>query len=184
MPYRRRSYSRSVSRSHSPHRRPRVEGPSLRRDPPSRCSLLFRNLSKGARESELRYYAEKYGPVRDVYLPRDYYTGEPRGIGFVEYTSPRDAEDAKYGLDGTVIFDREISVVFAMQGRKRPEEYRRGSSSYRNEWSRNRRRGYSRSPPRRRSRTRSSSRHRSRTRSPQRRHKQLDSNEKYVLLCV
>ncbi len=22
----------------------------------------------------MRYYAEKYGPVRDVYLPRDYYT--------------------------------------------------------------------------------------------------------------
>lgn len=33
---------------------------------------------------------------------------EPRGIGFVEFTSPRDAEDARYGLDGTRILDREV----------------------------------------------------------------------------
>lgn len=35
---------------------------------------------------------------------------EPRGIGFVEYTSPRDAEDARYGLDGTRILDREVNT--------------------------------------------------------------------------
>jgi hypothetical protein len=25
--------------------------------------------------SDLRYYAEKYGAVKDVYLPKDYFTG-------------------------------------------------------------------------------------------------------------
>eukprot|EP00884_Botryococcus_braunii_P020718 jgi/Botrbrau1/732/Bobra.160_2s0055.1 len=87
-------------------------------------SLLVRNLSKNARIEDLRYAAEKYGRVRDVYIPRDYYTGEPRGIGFIEYSDPRDAEDAKFGLDRRMIEGREISVVFALQGRKRPEEYR------------------------------------------------------------
>lgn len=98
----------------------------MRRDAPSRCSLLVRNLHKDTRESDLRYFAEKYGPVRDVYLPRDYYTRELRGIGFIEYTNPRDAEDAKYELDKMVLLGREISVVFAMQGRKRPDDYRQG----------------------------------------------------------
>lgn len=27
------------------------------------------------RSEDLRYYAEKYGGVKDVYLPKDYYTG-------------------------------------------------------------------------------------------------------------
>ncbi|CAD7704149.1 unnamed protein product [Ostreobium quekettii] len=118
MSYRARSYSRSRSRSRS-------RSTPMRRDPPSRCSLLIRNLHKETREADLRYFAEKYGPVRDVYLPRDYYTGDARGIGFVEYTNGRDAEDAKYQMDKMVLLGREISVVFAMQGRKRPDDYRR-----------------------------------------------------------
>jgi hypothetical protein len=40
----------------------------------SGTSLLFRNLSKDARAEDIRYAAEKYGRVRDVYLPKDYYT--------------------------------------------------------------------------------------------------------------
>ncbi len=48
---------------------------SLHREAPSRCSLLIRNLPKSIRSEDLRYTAEKYGPVRDVYIPRDYYTG-------------------------------------------------------------------------------------------------------------
>eukprot|EP00803_Ostreobium_quekettii_P003201 evm.model.scf_258.8 EVM.evm.TU.scf_258.8 scf_258:102542-103914(+) len=117
MSYHARSYSRSRSRS---------PGTPMRRDPPSRCSLLIRNLHKDTRDSDLRYFAEKYGPVRDVYLPRDYYTGESRGIGFVEFTNPRDAEEAKHQMDKVVLLGREISAVFAMQGRKRPDDYRRG----------------------------------------------------------
>lgn len=27
----------------------------------------------------------QHGPVRDVYLPLDYYTREPRGFAYVEY---------------------------------------------------------------------------------------------------
>jgi FUS-interacting serine-arginine-rich protein 1 len=45
------------------------------RDPVSGgTSLLIRNLSRSARPEDVRYAAEKYGPVRDVYLPLDYYT--------------------------------------------------------------------------------------------------------------
>ncbi|KAK9844347.1 hypothetical protein WJX74_001112 [Apatococcus lobatus] len=141
---------------------------SLRREPPSRCSLLIRNLPKSVRSEDLRYTAEKYGDVRDVYIPRDYYTGEPRGLGFVEFTNAKDAEDAKYALDRSPMGGREISVVFALQGRKRPDEYRGrgggGGGSYRGS-----RRSRSRTPPRRshrRSYSRSRSRERDRSYTP------------------
>ncbi|KAL3141429.1 hypothetical protein ABBQ32_004997 [Trebouxia sp. C0010 RCD-2024] len=120
-----------MPRSRSPSRSPRRgerrrDTTPMRREAPSRCSLLVRGLSKACRSEDLRYEAERYGPCRDVYCPRDYYTGEGRGLGFIEFTSPRDAEDAKYGMDRSILDGKEISVVFAMQGRKRPEDYRGG----------------------------------------------------------
>ena len=42
----------------------------------------------------------QYGYVRDVYIPLDYYTKEPRGFSYVEFEDPRDAEDAMHELDG------------------------------------------------------------------------------------
>lgn len=36
---------------------------------------------------------------------------EPRGIGFIEYSDPRDAEDAKFGLDRRMIEGREVSLI-------------------------------------------------------------------------
>ncbi|KAL0038467.1 hypothetical protein WJX77_007397 [Trebouxia sp. C0004] len=170
-----------MPRSRSPSRSPRRgerrrDTTPMRREAPSRCSLLVRGLSKACRSEDLRYEAERYGPCRDVYCPRDYYTGEGRGLGFVEFTSPRDAEDAKYGMDRSILDGKEISVVFAMQGRKRPEDYRGGGGYDRPSY---RRRSYSPSPrrgrsysrsrspaARQRSYSRSASRSASRSRSP------------------
>ncbi len=39
------------------------------------CSLLVRNLSRSVTIDDLRYVAEKYGRLRDVYIPKDYYSG-------------------------------------------------------------------------------------------------------------
>ncbi|CAL8469299.1 g8840 [Coccomyxa elongata] len=139
-----------------------------RRERADGCSLLVRNLSRSVTIDDLRYVAEKYGRLRDVYIPKDYYSGEPRGIGFIEYTDARDAEDAIYGLDRKVIQGKEVSVVLALQGRKRPDDYRRGGGGGG---------GYGRSPPRRRdspprrrdhSREDRRSRSRDRRRSPSR----------------
>lgn len=38
------------------------------------CSHHYRHLVH-RRPNDLRYYAEKYGPVKDVYLPKDFYSG-------------------------------------------------------------------------------------------------------------
>lgn len=49
---------------------------------------------------------------------------EPRGFGFIQYLDPADAADAKYYMDGQVLFGRELTVVFAEENRKRPVEMR------------------------------------------------------------
>ncbi|GAB2266321.1 hypothetical protein Dimus_001335 [Dionaea muscipula] len=171
--YRSRSHSRSRSRSRSksrsrspsrtPPRRKRYDDPRDRRSyrhprSPAPSGLLVRNVALDTRPEDLRVPFERFGPVKDVYLPRNYYTGEPRGFGFVKFRHPEDAAEAKERLNHTVIGGREIRIVFAEENRKTPHEMRlntRISSRY---GGASKRKNSSRSPRRRnRSYTRSPS---------------------------
>uniref|UniRef100_A0A8I6Z956 RRM domain-containing protein n=1 Tax=Hordeum vulgare subsp. vulgare TaxID=112509 RepID=A0A8I6Z956_HORVV len=118
-------------------------------------SLLVRNIPLSCRPEDLRVPFERFGPVRDVYLPKDYYTREPQGFAFVEFVDPYDAFDAQYHLNRTLFFDREITVVVAAESRKRPDDMRNRAGV----------RGYSGEPERRNSRY-GRSRSRSRSYSP------------------
>ncbi|KAM0013120.1 putative RNA recognition motif domain, nucleotide-binding alpha-beta plait domain superfamily [Helianthus debilis subsp. tardiflorus] len=135
-------------------------------------SLLVRNIPLNCRPEELRVPFERFGVVRDVYLPKNYYTGEPRGFAFVQFVDPYDAVEAQYHMNERMFAGREISVVLASDTRKRPEEMRRrarvrgpsgheGRRSYHGGRSRSRSRSRS---PRRPSGSRT--RHRSRSYSP------------------
>ena len=68
---------------------------------------------------------ERFGEVKDVYMPRDYYTRVPRGFAFVEFIDRRDATDALEQTDGTILDGREINVQFAQDERKSSDEMRR-----------------------------------------------------------
>ncbi|OEL31327.1 Serine/arginine-rich SC35-like splicing factor SCL33 [Dichanthelium oligosanthes] len=162
---------RGYSYSPSPPRgyRRRVRSPSPRdhygghgRDLPT--SLLVRNLRRDCRPEDLRRPFGQFGRLKDIYLPRDYYTGEPRGFGFVQYYDPEDAADAKYYMDGQIVLGRQVTVVFAEENRKKPQEMRardrvRGRS-YDRRYSR------SRSPPHPRGRSPSCSYSSDRSPSP------------------
>ncbi|KAF8038112.1 hypothetical protein BT93_B0848 [Corymbia citriodora subsp. variegata] len=135
---------RSRSRSYSPRRRsrspPRARKPRHGfdddpRDPrdrrayrdrrsPAPSGLLLRNLPLDTRAEDLRVPFERFGPVKDVYLPKNYYTGEPRGFGFVKFRYGEDAAEAKQQMNHTVIGGREIRIVFAEENRKTPHEMR------------------------------------------------------------
>ncbi|KAJ9183138.1 hypothetical protein P3X46_007042 [Hevea brasiliensis] len=183
-----RSYSPSPPRGYgrrgrSPSPRGRYGGGGRRggRDLPT--SLLVRNLRHDCRPEDLRRPFEQFGALKDIYLPKDYYTGEPRGFGFVQYADPYDAAEAKHHMDGRVLLGRELTVVFAEENRKKPTDMRarervRGRFRDRRRspphYSRSPR--YSRSPPPRNARSRSLSRdyysspkrrHYSRSASPQ-----------------
>ncbi|KAH1067802.1 hypothetical protein J1N35_032789 [Gossypium stocksii] len=73
---------------------------------------------------DLRGPFGQFGHLKDVYLPRNYYTGQPRGFGFVQYLDPADVADAKYQTDGYVLLGRELTVVFAEENMKKPSEMR------------------------------------------------------------
>ncbi|KAI5396230.1 serine/arginine-rich SC35-like splicing factor SCL33 [Lathyrus oleraceus] len=127
-----RSYSYSYSpspprygrRERSPSPRGRHGGSYRGHDRDLPTSLLVRNLHKDCRPKDLHDPFGQFGPVKDVYLPRDYYTGEPRGFGFVQFVDPADAADAKYHMDGQILLGRELTVVFAEENRKKPQEMR------------------------------------------------------------
>ncbi|XP_076916686.1 serine/arginine-rich SC35-like splicing factor SCL30A isoform X1 [Bidens hawaiensis] len=124
-----RSYSPSPPRGgrygrrgRSPSPRGRYGGSSRGRDLPT--SLLVRNLRLDCRPEDLRRPFGEFGPLKDIYLPRDYYSGEPRGFGFVQFVDPADAAEAKYQMDGQVFQGRELTVVFAEENRKKPADMR------------------------------------------------------------
>ncbi|RDX96062.1 Serine/arginine-rich SC35-like splicing factor SCL30, partial [Mucuna pruriens] len=87
-------------------------------------SLLVRNIPLDCRPDELRAPFERFGPVRDVYIPKDYYSGEPRGFAFVQFVDPYEASEAQYHMNRQIFAGREITVVVAEETRKRPEEMR------------------------------------------------------------
>ncbi|XP_024968756.1 serine/arginine-rich SC35-like splicing factor SCL30 [Cynara cardunculus var. scolymus] len=144
-------------RPRSPPRRV-YEGERGRHKEENHGSLLVRNIPLNCRAEELRVPFERFGVVRDVYLPKNYYTGEPRGFAFVQFVDAYDAAEAQYHMNGRMFAGREISVVLAAETRKRPEEMRR----------RTRVRGPSGSDGRRSYHGRSRSQSRSRSRSPRR----------------
>lgn len=75
-----RRYSRSPSPSPRGYSR-RYRSPSPRsryrsRDKDLPTSLLVRNLRHDCRPEDLRGPFGEFGPLKDIYLPRDYYTGD------------------------------------------------------------------------------------------------------------
>ncbi|KAJ3634518.1 hypothetical protein Zmor_011998 [Zophobas morio] len=80
------------------------------------------------REEDLREYFRKYGPITDIFLPRDLrgaalllfffipsnvLLGQYRGFGFVTYKNQEDAEDAAYKTDGREFDGRVLEVNIA-----------------------------------------------------------------------
>ncbi|XP_062211356.1 serine/arginine-rich SC35-like splicing factor SCL28 isoform X2 [Phragmites australis] len=140
--YHSRSRSRSYSPQHrrysrSPPRRKRYDDPrdryrgsgggrfGARRGygrPAAPSGLLVRNISLTARPEDLRVPFEQFGPVKDIYLPRNFHTRELRGFGFVKFRYPEDAAVAKQEMNHKVIGGREISIVYAEENRKTPQE--------------------------------------------------------------
>ncbi|KAK5978766.1 putative nudix hydrolase 6 [Trichostrongylus colubriformis] len=134
-------------------------------------SLKVDNISYNTTQADLRRMFDKYGEIGDIHIPRDKYTRQSKGFGFVRFYrrlvthfSRRDAEYAMDRTDGRWVEGREIRVAMARYERpidERGAYTRRGRSRSRSP----RRRSRSRSPRRSRSR---SPRSKSRSASPRR----------------
>lgn len=107
-------------RGPNPHRRER-----RRRDEgPPGVSLLVRNVSPDITQKDLQQAFGRIGDVRDVYIPRDFHSQQPKGFAFIEYANPDMAREARDEMDRFRVKGRELEVVFAQERRKTPNEMR------------------------------------------------------------
>ncbi|MGC4088633.1 MAG: RNA-binding protein [Polyangiaceae bacterium] len=72
--------------------------------------LFVGNLSFGTTEASIQAAFAAVGEVREVALPVDRMTGQPRGFAFVTMGNSQAAADAISQLNGTTLDGREIRV--------------------------------------------------------------------------
>jgi RNA recognition motif-containing protein len=66
----------------------------------------------------------RMGEVRDIYIPRDFHSQQPKGFAFIEYATPEMAREARDEMDRFLMKGRELEVVYAQEKRKTPNEMR------------------------------------------------------------
>ncbi|VDM02202.1 unnamed protein product, partial [Schistocephalus solidus] len=82
-----------------------------------RAGNFFKHFDIGFRHEDLRRTFGRFGPIVDVTIPTDYYSGRMKGFAFVEYPF-RDAEDAHRNMDHSRFLGRRIEVEFTRGVRK------------------------------------------------------------------
>lgn len=85
------------------------------------CSLIVRNLSQNTTDRDLKDLFSRVAELRDVYVPKDHFSGLAKGFGFIEFLSHRDAMSAMREFDGERLHGQEISVQEAKHGRRTPD---------------------------------------------------------------
>jgi hypothetical protein len=63
------------------------------------------------RGDDLRREAEKFGEVRDVYIPKDFHTKRPKGLAFIEFQDATACEDACDGMEGLELEGQPVLSV-------------------------------------------------------------------------
>jgi len=93
------------------------------------AKLFVGGLSWDTTEDTLRNHFAQVGPVASAQVITDKFTGKSRGFGFVEMTSPDDAQKAIADLNGSQLDGRSIVVNEAKP--MAPRENRGGGAGYR-----------------------------------------------------
>jgi RNA recognition motif-containing protein len=89
--------------------------------------LFVGNLSWKATEDSLKQHFEQCGEVLSAKIVIDQYTGKSKGFGFVEMSSPKEAQQAIDKLNGVILLDRELRVSLAQERPERPRSAGGGS---------------------------------------------------------
>lgn len=86
---------------------------------PTNTSLFLRNLMD-TRSEDL--HRDLYGPIVDVYVPLNFYTGRPRGFAYVQFEDVSDAEDVLHNLVRKWNCRHQIEIQFEQGDQKRPNQ--------------------------------------------------------------
>jgi len=90
---------------------------------PSKKTLVLHNIPRDTTVEVLRSLFEKYGPIRDIYIPRNKdknseHFGTVKGFALVKYLSPACAKSAYDAEFGRLYLDfRLISIEYAKENR-------------------------------------------------------------------
>jgi RNA recognition motif-containing protein len=87
--------------------------------------LFVGNLNYNASEDDLKNLFKSYGAVQNIEIVRDKYSGQSKGFGFIEMSSPEEAQKA-LELNGQEMLGRSLSVSMARPPKPRGEERRGG----------------------------------------------------------
>jgi len=90
--------------------------------------LYVGNLSYAMRDDDLQQRFAEFGNVSSAKVMMDRDTGRSKGFGFVEMTSPEEAQAAIRGLDGQSVDGRAMVVNLARPQEKRSGGYNGGGA--------------------------------------------------------
>lgn len=95
---------------------PRREQPPR---PPNR-SLFVRPIDPTITAEMLGTHFQKYGEIRDIHIPVDFHTQQPRGFAYIEFEDIIESEAAQKAEQNLVMNGQKLSVQFAFGDRKTP----------------------------------------------------------------
>ncbi|KAL2916942.1 Arginine/serine-rich splicing factor scl25a transcript I [Polyrhizophydium stewartii] len=75
--------------------------------------------------ADIAEHFESFGKINDVYLPKSYHTGRPRGFAYVKFDNQDDADMAIAKLQTIVVRGETLTVEWATGERKSAHEMRR-----------------------------------------------------------
>ena len=73
-------------------------------------NIYVGNLAREATEEDLRAIFSEFGQVSRVTILKDRLSGEPRGFGFVEMSSPEESKAAIEGANGRQLKGQSLRV--------------------------------------------------------------------------
>ena len=89
-------------------------------------SLLLRKVPRRSTDADIRTVFETFGPVRDIYIPKNFDTGRRETYAFIEFVELRDAikafsflQENEMLLEGVI-----LRADFARNGRRSPFDMR------------------------------------------------------------
>ncbi|KAG9060995.1 hypothetical protein KI688_007825 [Linnemannia hyalina] len=81
-------------------------------------SLYVSGFKETTRPSDLATLFESHGRIADVYIPKDYYSGLPRGFAYIQYHDEEDARRVFESGEQFVLDGRKLALQYA-QGRRK-----------------------------------------------------------------
>lgn len=70
--------------------------------------MLIRNIGERTTVEDIRYAFERYGGIKDIYIPMDFRTKKPKPFAFCEFFKPDDASVAKNEMDHRDLGGRQV----------------------------------------------------------------------------